>query len=192
MTIRPRREEDLQGLVHLVARVRDLDGYPPFLPGNDFHSFLTEPAPLASWVADSDNRVVGHVALNGETHPGAIAVARDAGVAGDLGVVARLFVDPAVRRRGYGKLLLERAVGEAVSQGRAPILDVQATAASAIALYRSDGWQELGRCTLAMSGEAPIEEVIFALAALEKATGLARRKARTTNGGHQADGEVGG
>jgi ribosomal protein S18 acetylase RimI-like enzyme len=163
VTIRPRREEDVQDLVRVAARVRDLDGYPPFLPGDDFHSFLTEPAPLAAWVADSDNSVVGHVALNGETHPGAITVARDAGVGGDLGVVARLFVDPAVRRRGYGKRLLQRAVREAVAQGRAPILDVHATAASAIALYRSGGWQELGRCELAISGEAPIEEVIFGL-----------------------------
>lgn len=163
--LRARRDDDLDPLVRIAADVRASDGYPPFLPGGDFHAFLTRPAPLDAWVAEVGGRVVGHVALNAETHPEAMAVVRDAGIPGSLGVIARLFVDRSVRRRGFGQQLLERAVEHAKAVGRMPVLDVHATALAALDLYRSAGWQELGRCAFTLPDVAPIGEVVFGLPA---------------------------
>jgi hypothetical protein len=50
--VRPRRSSDLDELVELAARVRAMDDYPLYLPDNDFGRFLTEPNPLAAWVAE--------------------------------------------------------------------------------------------------------------------------------------------
>ena len=160
--VRPRLDQDLAELVKVAARVQEVDGYPAYLPDNDFHRFLTRPTALAAWVAEADGRAVGHVALNAESHPGAMTVIRKAGVASEVGIVARLFVDPAVRCMGLGTRLLEQARGEAVRQGRLPVLDVVASAIIAIGMYRSRGWQELGRCEFAALGQMPIEEIIFA------------------------------
>jgi hypothetical protein len=66
-----------------------MDGYPAYLPGTDLHRFLTMPASVAAWVAEVDGSVVGHVALNSESHPGAMAVVRDSGIAGEADMVAR-------------------------------------------------------------------------------------------------------
>ena len=87
MRVRPRLSRDLEALVEVAARVRDRDGYPAYLPHDDFHGFLTTPAAVAAWVAEVDDTVVGHVALNFESHPAAMAVLRGAGIAGDLRVV---------------------------------------------------------------------------------------------------------
>ncbi|MGH9090498.1 MAG: GNAT family N-acetyltransferase [Acidimicrobiales bacterium] len=162
-TIRPRQEGDLVDLVRVAAGVRRGDGYPPFLPGGDVLAFLTRPAPLAAWTAEVGGRAVGHVALNAGTHPDAVAVVRGAGIAGNLGVVARLFVDRSARGGGLGRRLLELAARGATALDRVPVLDVHTAATAAVALYRSCGWQELGRCTLALPGGAPIEEIVFGL-----------------------------
>ena len=161
--VRPRLTQDLEGLVKVATRVQELDGYPAYLPDNDLHRFLARPVALAAWVAEAAGRVVGHVALNSESHPGAMAVVRDAGIAGEVGVVARLLVDPVARRRGLGARLLEQARAEAIGRGRVPVLDVVASAAPAISLYRASGWQEVGRCEFAITpGQAPVEEIVFA------------------------------
>ena len=97
---------------------------------------------MASWVAEVDNRVVGHVALHCESHPRAMETVRVSGITGELGVVARLMVDPSARRRGLGALLLEHARGDAVARGRVPVLDVVASATPAINLYVEQGWKE--------------------------------------------------
>lgn len=93
-----------------------------------------------------------------------VAVIGGAGIAGNSGVVARLLVDPSARRIGVGALLLERARIAAVMDGRIPVLDVVASSAAAIRLYRlyrTNSWQELGRCTFGLLGHPTIEEVIF-------------------------------
>ena len=148
-------------LVEVAKRVHESDGYPAYLPDNDFHRFLTRPTALAAWVVEIDGTVAGHVALNSESHPAAMAIVRDAGIGGEVGVVARLLVDPEVRRRGLGARLLEQARAEAARQDRTPVLDVVASATAAIGLYRANGWQELGRCKFEISEHEPIEEIIF-------------------------------
>ncbi|MGH9920395.1 MAG: GNAT family N-acetyltransferase, partial [Nitrososphaerales archaeon] len=136
MRVRARTTADLDDLVEVAARVRAVDLYPLYLPDDDLHRFLTRPVPLSAWVAEVDHRVVGHVSLNSESNPQVMKVLRQSGITGDVGVVARLLVEPAARRRGLGALLLEQARSEAEAQGRTPVLDVVASATSAIALYR--------------------------------------------------------
>jgi ribosomal protein S18 acetylase RimI-like enzyme len=164
--IRPRAPEDLDALVRVATRVREVDGYPVYLPDNDFQAFLTSPPSLAAWVAEVDGRVVGHVALNTESHAAAMARVREAGIAGRLGVVARLLVDPSVRRQGIGLRLLDQATVAARRLGGIPVLDVVATSTSAINLYRENGWKEVGRCRFEIPGEDPVEEIVFVLPTL--------------------------
>lgn len=63
--------------------------------------------------------------------------------------VARLFADPGARLGGVGRAVLDRAQRAAVDSGHVPMLDVvdapAAASASAIALYRREGWEEVGR-----------------------------------------------
>jgi GNAT superfamily N-acetyltransferase len=146
----------------MVERVRALDGYPVYLPDGDFHRFLTRPAPLASWVVEVDGSVVGHVALNSKSHPGAMEVIRTHGITGEVGVMARLLVDPLARNRGFGALLLDQARAEAFAMGRTPVLDVMSTARNAVSLYQATGWLEIGRCRFTPSDLSPVEEIVFA------------------------------
>lgn len=160
--VRPRLTTDLGELVEVAARVRELDGYPAYLPGDDLRRFVTCPGSLGAWVAEAEGRVVGHVALNPGSHTEAMEVVRDAGIIGELGVVARLLVEPSVRGCGLGTRLLGQAQAEAIGQDRTPVLDVVASAVAAISLYRASGWYELGRCEFVMPDQAPIEEIVFA------------------------------
>ena len=134
---------------------------PAYLPDNDFQRFLTEPEPRAAWVAVEDRRIVGHVALNDETAPGATAVVRDAGITEPVGFVARLLVDPSVRRTGIGRMLLAHALDAAVADGLVPVLDVVADARKAIALYESTGWVRLGSADLELPDGTSITELVY-------------------------------
>jgi ribosomal protein S18 acetylase RimI-like enzyme len=163
MRLRERRAHDLEALVAIAARVRAADGYPIFLPGNDFGRFLTRPEPLWAWVAEHDGMIVGHVALNSETSPAVMQLARQHGVDGGLAFVARLLVDPSARRLGHGARLLDHANRAAIARGLVPMLDVVVTssAATAISLYRRAGWQEVGRTMFRMPDDREIEELVF-------------------------------
>lgn len=74
-----------------------------------------------------------------------MAVVGDAGITGEVGVVARLLVDPGVCRRGLGGHLLERAWSDAARQDRTPVLDVAASATNAIGLMPSEGLGRAGK-----------------------------------------------
>src|SRR6478752_7613065 len=97
--LRERTDDDLDACAHLVASVRSLDGYPPYLPDNDFMRLLTQPKPLVAFVATVGDTVVGHVALHPYTGAATEVLASDClGVEpAQLGIVARLF--SAVDRR---------------------------------------------------------------------------------------------
>jgi GNAT superfamily N-acetyltransferase len=158
--IRERDPDDLGQLVAITRRVRSLDRYPAYLPDNDFERFLNVPEPRAAWVAIEDRRIVGHVAVNDETAPGAAAIVRDAGVTAP-GFVARLLVDPSVRRTGLGRALLEHATRAAIADGLVPVLDVVAEARKAIALYESTGWTRLGSADLLLPDGTTVTELVY-------------------------------
>ena len=73
---------------------------------------------------------------------------RTAGIDRQVGVIARLLVDPGIRRQGIGAKLLDKARSHIVSLGLAPVLDVVSRfSPTEVSLYRSTGWTEIGEVT---------------------------------------------
>jgi [ribosomal protein S18]-alanine N-acetyltransferase len=67
-------------------------------------------------------------------------------VMGDEGEIADLAVAPSARRRGVGGLLLDRTARELAECGvRTLYLEVRESNLAALALYRSRGFQQVGR-----------------------------------------------
>jgi len=157
--LRERRDDDLDELVAVAARVHAVDQYPIFLPDGDFARFLTRPSPVAAWVAVRDEGIVGHVALNAETSGPVMRLAAELVPERRVVYVARLLVDPDARRQGVGRRLLQQAVIAAAQFGHLPMLDVvdTPTAAVAISFYRREGWEEVGRVRF----HADIDELVF-------------------------------
>ncbi|MBC2874013.1 MULTISPECIES: GNAT family N-acetyltransferase [Streptomyces] len=143
--VRRRVDQDLQACVRALAETHERDGYPVNWPDSP-EAWLTPEVLVASWVAEADGRVVGHVGLSrsgaGDVAPGLWSARAGAG-AGATAVVGRLFVAPSARGRGVGALLMARAVEEARERGAHPVLDVVATDVAAAALYERLGWQLL-------------------------------------------------
>jgi GNAT superfamily N-acetyltransferase len=63
---------------------------------------------------------------------------------GELGGIARLYVDPSARRQGLAQALLEAATDSAVAHGLQPVLDVVTKGRPAIVLSEPAGWQLVG------------------------------------------------
>ncbi|MFE9443551.1 GNAT family N-acetyltransferase [Streptomyces sp. NPDC006602] len=143
--VRPRDASDIDECVRVLAQVHDGDGYPvnwPERPGE----WLTEPVQFASWVAELDGRIVGHIALSG-SGAGDVAPAQWSSLEGkpieSTAVVSRLFVSPAARGHGIGALLVAEVGREAQKRDLHPVLDVVATDTAAAALYERMGWRLL-------------------------------------------------
>ncbi|HSH60008.1 MAG TPA: GNAT family N-acetyltransferase [Acidimicrobiales bacterium] len=162
MRIRDRRDDDLEELVAVAARVHEADQYPIFLPDGDLKRFLTRPKPLAAWVAVRNERLIGHVALNAETSRPVMQLVAALKPKRSAVYVARLLVDGSARREGVGRMLLEHARQAAVDSGHLPVLDVVDTpaAAAAISLYRRDGWEEVGRVSFELV-DTEVDELVF-------------------------------
>ena len=146
LVVRAREPRDLDKLAEIAAEVQHYDGY----HGRhlrDLRAFLVSDDGLGAWVAELDGQVVGHVALHRSSLPVVMGRAREAlGAASDdeLAVVARLIVDPGMRRVGAGRALLEHAAAAARNLDRHPILDVVTRYDAANALYRAAGWTNAG------------------------------------------------
>jgi GNAT superfamily N-acetyltransferase len=161
MLVRRRTEEDLDDCQRLMLEVHAVDGYPHLLPA-DPRPFIASADALATWVAEEAGEIVGHVALHRRNVAEAMAVASaylrlppD-----QLGVVARLFVSPEVRRAGVGRALLRVASEEAVDRGLWPVLDVAPDFVAAITLYETCGWIRAGK-VIATFGANSLEEFVY-------------------------------
>ncbi len=146
-----------------MARVvHETDGYPLRIPP-DMRSFLVAPDELAAWVAEVDGEVAGHVSLRARCSSGAIEVAsRAAGVGQDgLGVVSRLLVSPAARRRGVGRGLLDAARTEAVSRGLVPMLEVVTWQRPAVSLYEALGWSRVGEAEIPLLDGSALDVFVY-------------------------------
>lgn len=163
VVVRKRRPDDLEPLVAMARRVHEIDGYPRRRPRAGFATFLNRPTPIAAWVADRGEAVVGHVALNRETSPPVMRLVEGVEPPGPVVYVARLLVDPDHRGVGIGRQLLERARCRAVDDGCYPFLDVVDIqgAAPALALYRQAGWTEIGRVPFEAPDQADAGEIVF-------------------------------
>ncbi len=100
---------------------------------------------LGAWVAESEGRIVGHIALRAGTADASAAVWSDA--AGlppeQLAAITRLFVSLDSRGTGVGRELLDAACLEAAARGLRPALDVVETNRAAIRLYERRGWKRV-------------------------------------------------
>jgi len=139
-TVRRAEARDLDGLVRLEQRCFELDR----LSRRSLRHFLGR----------------GHAALLVVERAGAAAAAGPGTGAGELAAyalvafrrgsrVARLYsiaVDPAERRRGLGRLLLEAAEAAAVAAGASELrLEVRTDNRAAIAAYEAAGYRPIGR-----------------------------------------------
>jgi GNAT superfamily N-acetyltransferase len=163
VSIRERGDDDLPACERLARAVRLADGYPVFLPNEDFRRFVELRGCFAAWVAEIDGEVVGQVAL----HPaGLLPVVGLIRSTLDLhperlGAVSRLMVAPTARRRGVGKQLLEVAATEASRRGLVPILDVVRRHESAVALYENSGWTRVGPVEIDLPDGTMVDELVF-------------------------------
>lgn len=92
----------------------------------------------------------------------------------DEGEIANLAVDPDVRRRGIGAMLLDAALGEGARRGATAIyLEVRESNAAARRLYESRGFVEVGR----RPGyyRRPVEDAVVLRCALASAVANAAR-----------------
>ena len=142
MPIRIREAADLLGCVAVLRRVHEISGYPSNWP-EDPGGWITPRGMVAAWVAEHGGLIAGHVALVRNVRLDGLL--RATGLApGALGGIARLYVDPRVRRQGLAQALLETATNCAVAHGLRPVLDVVADSRPAVALYEQAGWQLAG------------------------------------------------
>jgi GNAT superfamily N-acetyltransferase len=142
----------------MARAVRAHDNYPP--RGEiDIDWFLAPPEQLAAWVAEEDSSVVGHVAIHSAADYSTTRLASHhlGRPQSDLGLVSRLFVDPACRGSGVGQTLLARATAASVERGLHPVLDVATHLTGAVALYESVGWERAGEVVLDAWDGQPVE-----------------------------------
>ena len=92
MLIRHRVAGDVPELEALAPTVHRLDGYPPYMPDDDFKGFVASDDVVGSWVAVVSKDLVGHVAIHNGSSPQFVGLAADvSGIPPSrCGVVARL------------------------------------------------------------------------------------------------------
>ncbi|GIX21552.1 MAG: ribosomal-protein-alanine acetyltransferase [Gammaproteobacteria bacterium] len=122
--IRPLDEADLEAVLDIERRA-----YPYPWSAGVFRDCLRVGYP--AWLGLETARAVGYVVCQiavGECH------------------VLNLCVDPGMRRRGWGRALLLHALGEAQRAGASRVyLEVRPSNAAALGLYRSLGFETVGR-----------------------------------------------
>ncbi len=134
----------------VLAAVHKDSRYPVTWP-DDPERWLTPRALVSAWVATRDGTVVGHVALSDEPRTGG----------GRRGAIGRLFVDPAERRSGIGRRLLEQAQAGAHERELPVELDVAENGTAAISLYRRLGWRVVGREPISWGGADATHVLIY-------------------------------
>jgi ribosomal protein S18 acetylase RimI-like enzyme len=151
--IRPRREEDLERCVELLRRVHEVDRYPVVWPP-DTVAWLAGRDPLAAWVAEEGEELLGHLSLHATNDSRARPQWGEALELGAerLAVVSRFFVAPESRGRGIGGELITRAERHAAEQRRHLVLDVAEHNRDAIAFYERRGWLRAGSAEVPLSG----------------------------------------
>jgi GNAT superfamily N-acetyltransferase len=160
ITIRPRADEDLDGVVRALESVMRTDGYPGKWPA-DPSGWLRGGATHGAWVAERGGEIVGHVVLRraGKQAPVRFwseATGRDGA---DCCVLARLFVVAAARRDGVGEALVMTASAAAADLGLCALLDVVDEHLAAIRLYRRLGWTPFATYEERFDGDGPLERL---------------------------------
>jgi transposase len=138
----PRKLVGYSGLCPRVYQSGQRD--PAFWP-DDPVQWLSPKAMLGAWVAETDGRIVGHVALSaGAADTSASVWSEATGLPPEqFASIIRLFVSTDSRGVGVGHALLDAACAEAATRGLHPALDVVETDHDAIRLYEQSGWRRV-------------------------------------------------
>ncbi|WP_186526076.1 GNAT family N-acetyltransferase [Leekyejoonella antrihumi] len=148
VNIRPRQDTDIPMLADILERQQSETEYPFEWPmPYPTEQFIHRPSELRSWVAELNETVVGHVAVQTvqDDDLGRMwADAHDVPIR-QLRCISVLFADRRYAGQGIGSALLRTATESALADGGAPVLDVVAHHAAPLNLYRRRGWQEIGR-----------------------------------------------
>ncbi|GAA1760878.1 GNAT family N-acetyltransferase [Nocardioides hankookensis] len=142
--VRERRPDDLPALVEVLVEQQPSSQYPIRWPlPIPVEDFLVRPGEERAWVAEVDDRVVGHVAVYELGGPLRDDFVRGAG-RDDLAELAVLFVALDVIGTGVGGRLIDTAVDWIRSTGRIPVLDVVPVHDRALRVYEHRGWRVIG------------------------------------------------
>jgi GNAT superfamily N-acetyltransferase len=139
------RDSDLPGAADALVEVYRTDGYP--VEGvADPIAWLKSDAVLASWVAEVDGAVVGHVAVMQGHGEAAVSLWVEQSGTGEanVAVLGRLFVVRAARSHSTGRRLMEAAMQFGRCEGVRLVLDVMTKDVAAIRLYKRLGWRKIG------------------------------------------------
>jgi GNAT superfamily N-acetyltransferase len=79
----------------------------------------------------------------------------------ELAVVARLIVDPRMRRLGAGQALLGHAAAAARALGRHPILDTATKHVAASSLYEAARWTNAGEVEMQFPDEIVLQAFVY-------------------------------
>ncbi|KAF4406191.1 GNAT family N-acetyltransferase [Streptomyces lycii] len=146
LRVRRLTDADVSKAASVLVEVHASDGYPVEGVAQP-EEWLRPPGLIASWVAELDGDVVGHVAIS---RPGGEQAAsmwlKQSGLDPDrVAVLGRLFVSPAARRRAAGEELMKAAHEYGQAHGVRLVLDVVAKDQAAMRLYERLGWKRIGR-----------------------------------------------
>ncbi|MCX4881585.1 MULTISPECIES: GNAT family N-acetyltransferase [unclassified Streptomyces] len=161
IVIRPFEDGDLPGAAAALTDVYATDGYPVEGVARP-EEWLRSDNVLASWVAETEQRIVGHVAVMRPHGEGAVSVwAEQSGDDECVGVLARLFVVRDARRHSVGEQLVRTAMDYGLGRSRRLVLDVMVKDAAAIRLYERLGWLSTGQVAHHYGDGQHIEAVCF-------------------------------
>lgn len=135
----------MDACVTVLRQVHAQDGYPLMWPASPA-GWLSPGRQVAAWVADDGGFIAGHVAL-ARPHAGEAAGAWAGALSArvdDLLCVSLLFVAQQHRGHGIGGLLLSTALRAARARSARAALEVVSLNRHAVALYRAQGWREIG------------------------------------------------
>jgi ribosomal protein S18 acetylase RimI-like enzyme len=149
LIVRPRQASDLQAAGEALVDVYRTDGYP--VEGvADPVAWLMPKGLIASWIAELDSEIVGHVAI-GAPKPDDDAVRlwleQSDDKLDDVAVIGRLFVKSSARRNSVGEKLARAAVTDQAVAGKTLVLDVMDKDQDAIRLYERLGLEKIGEAT---------------------------------------------
>lgn len=160
---RLRTIDDICPCIALLEQVHAADQYPAYWP-KDPQTWLVHRREVRAWVAEQDGSIVGHIAIHDAQGDQALSIWQSLTkrAADQLGVVARLLVDPDTRGQGLGKQLLSAAVEDIHLRGQLPVLDVAEKNTSAVALYDKSKWRRLANFEVATPTDDPLPVIVYA------------------------------
>ncbi|MDO5681628.1 MAG: GNAT family N-acetyltransferase [Propionibacteriaceae bacterium] len=150
--IRPRRDDDLNELLAVLAEQQPTSLYPiTWPPPPPARNFVERPGNVAAWTAVRGGALVGHACVESpatDTWDDAVLVdawsTAHQQPAEELAVVSALFTSTAVRGSGLGGRLLNTAVEWIWDQGLAACLSILPGPGPALAIYQTHGWKIVG------------------------------------------------